>query len=273
MQRPIVSIIVPTKNSSKTIEGCLNSIKNQTYPNIELIVVDNFSTDETQKIAKKYTKHVFSKGPERSAQVNFGVSQSQGKYVYKVDSDFILDKNIVKECVELCNKGADAVVVHNTPDETISQIAKIRKFEVDMYKYNLNHSSARFVRKDLYEKIGGFNSEITAGEDYDFQNKLNREGAKISFAKAEALHLGEPKYLIKHLIKYYEYGKDFNNYSKHTDNSEKKVQIGFFRSIYFNNWKKFIKHPVIATEFIVYNFLKYLFGGTGYLVGKIKNNK
>ena len=168
---PLVSVIVPTKNSGEFMEQCLKSIRSQTYQNVELIVVDNNSTDDTKEIAKEYTNKVFNKGSERSAQINFGVQQAKGEYVYKVDSDFVLDKEVVEQCVNETQKGFDAIVVHNSPDTKVSWIAKIRKFEVGMYKYDITHSSARFVKKEIYEKIGGFNEKITAGEDYDFQNK------------------------------------------------------------------------------------------------------
>ena len=64
MDNPLVSVIVPTKNSSKTLEACLRSIKEQSYKNIEIIVVDNNSIDDTKESAKKYTDKVFNFGPE-----------------------------------------------------------------------------------------------------------------------------------------------------------------------------------------------------------------
>lgn len=76
--QPLVSVIVPTYNSEKFIGACLESIKNQMYTNIELIVVDNNSTDKTKEIAWRYTDKVFNKGPERSAQRNFGAKNSIG---------------------------------------------------------------------------------------------------------------------------------------------------------------------------------------------------
>lgn len=270
MKSPLVSIIVPTKNSEKYLDRCLASIIYQSYKNIELIVVDNNSTDNTKKIALKYTKKVYNKGPERSAQVNFGVEKSSGEFVYKVDSDFVLDKEIVTQCIEKVYEGYDAIIVHNTPDQTISWIAKIRKFEVDMYKYNLNHASARFVRKSIYQKIGGFNEQITAGEDYDFQNKLNRLGVKSVFIDAEALHLGEPTQFWSHMKKYYIYGKDFVNY-RSENQEESKTQLSFFRSVYFSHIKDFFLHPFTGILFIFYNITKYFFGGIGFVVGKIKN--
>lgn len=268
MHNPLVSIIVPTKNSAQFLEACLASIQNQTYKNIELIVVDNFSTDDTIEIAKKFTEKVYSKGPERSAQVNYGVTKASGVYVYKVDSDFVLDLEVVEQCAQEVERGFDAIVVHNTPDEEISWIAKIRKFEVDMYKYDLTHSSARFVRKDVYAAIGGFDEEITAGEDYDFQNKLNRTGYKTGFVDAEALHKGEPTSLCKHLMKYYEYGKDFVKFQS-KNRVESKDQLGFLRLVYLKHWKKFLVNPITSLLFIGYTFCKYTAGGFGYLVGKL----
>lgn len=252
----------------KFLEVCLQSIQNQTYKNIELIVVDNFSTDDTQACARKFTDKVFEHGPERSEQVNHGVTKAEGEYVYKVDSDFVLDPKVVEQCVVEIQKDFDAIVVHNSPDVRVSWIAKIRKFEVDMYKYDITHSSARFVKKDVYDAIGGFNPAITAGEDYDFQNKLNRQGYKTGYIDAEALHLGEPTHFFPHMKKYYEYGKDFRNYQ--SENKEEAAeQLAFGRSVYIKNWRKFIQQPVLGLGFIFYNICKYGFGGTGFVMGGI----
>jgi glycosyltransferase involved in cell wall biosynthesis len=272
MKQPLVSVIVPTKNSATFLRECLRSIRAQTYKNVELIIVDNFSTDKTASIAKKIADKIYSMGPERSAQVNFGVAKSKGEYVYKVDSDFVLDKRVIEDCVAEIRKGYDAIVVHNSPDSSISWIAKIRKFEVTMYKYDLSHSSARFVRRDVYKKIGGFNSRITAGEDYDFQNKLNRAGYRTGFIDSEALHRGEPIKFWPHMKKYYDYGRDFVNY-KSENALESKVQLSFFRSVYIKHWSNFIRHPIQAFNFIIYNFCKYLAGGLGMLTIKARAKK
>src|SRR4030067_364405 len=112
---PLVSIIVPTRNSQATIERCLLSIRKQDYANLEIIVVDNYSRDRTRQLAEKYADKIFLKGPERGAQVNFGVGEAAGKYVYRVDSDFVLSSSIVTEAVEMREQhGFDAIVVHNT---------------------------------------------------------------------------------------------------------------------------------------------------------------
>jgi len=266
---PLVSVIITTKNSEETLDRCLKSIKNQTYKKIEIILVDNNSTDKTKQIARKYTKLVFNKGPERSAQRNLAIKKSKGDFVYIIDSDFVLESKVIEECVNKMKKGFDAIVVHNTPDESISWIAKTRKFETNMYKYNLDHSAARFFKKSVFLAIGGYNEKVIAGEDYDIQNKLNRKGYKTGFVDAEAIHLGEPKSFRKHMKKYYDYGKDFVNYRK-DHKEESKTQLSFIRPVYKKNWKNFLFHPIKSIIFIFYHLCKFSFGGIGYLVGKVR---
>lgn len=263
---PLVSVIVPCYNSAPMLDECLQSIVNQTYDNFELIVVDNNSKDDTLRIARKYTKHVYTKGPERSAQVNYGVKLSKGEYIYKVDSDFVLDPTVVEECVAVIQKGFDAIVVHNSPDVRVSWIAMIRKFEVDMYKYDLTHSSARFMNKKVFLALGGFNEEVTFAEDYDIQNRLIRNGYKTGFINAEALHLGEPKKFWPHMKKYYQYGQDAVHYTQHNAD-ESKQQLAFFRNVYIRNWRRFAKRPFMGAAFIVYSTFKYASGGLGYAEG------
>src|SRR6202165_4416134 len=263
-EHPLVSVIVPTKNSEPFIRRCLESVRAQTYTNLELIVVDNSSTDRTQPIAHDFTPNVYTCGPERSAQLNYGVERARGRYVYKVDSDFLLDRQVVEQCVERACEGYDAIVVHNSPDASVSWIAKVRKFEVDMYKYDLTHSSARFVSKAAYKAIGGFNESITAGEDYDFQNRLNRGGFRTGFVSAEALHLGEPTSLRKHLTKYFVYGQDFVNF-RSSNKKESKAQLRFLRPAYFRHWQQFVRHPLLAAAFALYALLKFAFGAAGLL--------
>ena len=85
MQNGLVSVIIPTKNSAELLTKCLDSVISQSYKNLEIILVDNNSSDKTKEIATEYTNLVFNQGPERSAQVNFGVTKASGEFVYKID--------------------------------------------------------------------------------------------------------------------------------------------------------------------------------------------
>lgn len=265
-QEGVVSVVVPTRNSERYLTECLTSIRAQTYANMELIVVDNYSTDSTVDIAKKFADIVETAGPERSAQVNLGVHIASGEYVFRVDSDFRLHHDVVKECVEIMKAGAGAVVVHNTPDASVGLLARIRKFEVDMYKYSLDHTAARFLSRELFEEIGGLREDVTAGEDYDFQNRLRAAGVTIATAEAEAVHLDEPTQLVPLLRKYFWYGYDFRNYRRYNQ-VESRTQLAFLRLAYILHWRDFLAHPIMGLMFLAYHCAKFASGGLGYSFG------
>ena len=73
---PLVSIIVPTRNSEEFLDRVLINLMKQTYENKEIIVVDNFSTDNTPQIAKRWADAFYQIGPERATQVNYGIEKS-----------------------------------------------------------------------------------------------------------------------------------------------------------------------------------------------------
>src|SRR3989338_8101030 len=101
MNRPLVSIIIQTKNAAWCLQRCLESVQAQTYPAIEVIVVDNCSRDETRAIAKRFTDNVLTVGPERTAQMNAGIARATGTYVYEIAADFTLDPELVERVVDL----------------------------------------------------------------------------------------------------------------------------------------------------------------------------
>ncbi len=177
---PLVSVIIPTRNSARTLERCLESIKEQSYKNIELIVVDNNSSDNTKEIARKYTDKVFNFGPERSAQRNYGAKESRGEYLLIHDSDIYFHIDSVRECVEISKKeNADAVIL---PEESIGEgfWAKVKAFERSFYVGNDYIEAARFFRKGIYDKVGGYDEELTGPEDWDLTIRLRKGGYKIS---------------------------------------------------------------------------------------------
>src|SRR3989344_4934350 len=101
----LVSIVIPTYNCQDLIVDCLESIAKKTYKNIEIIVVDSFSTDNTPKIAKKYGKvYSYGRDPKQKnifavpLQRNFGMNKSKGKYLYYIDSDMRLSQKVVETC-------------------------------------------------------------------------------------------------------------------------------------------------------------------------------
>ena len=180
---PLVSVLIPTYNSGSTIEKCIESVKAQTYQNIEIIVVDNFSLDRTIRIAERLGVKTLTKGPERSAQMNYGVSYAQGKYILRVDSDMILDKDLIEKCLELCYKGAAAVVVPVLPHPNGPRNfwTSCRMLEQKMLLDDMVNVAPRFIDRSVFLMVGGYDETIVAWEDYDLHNRLLKSRCRVVF--------------------------------------------------------------------------------------------
>ena len=100
---PLVSVIIPTNNSAKKIVFCLESIKAQTHERIEILVIDNYSSDNTLEIASKFGTNIFLCRGKRTKAKNFGISQSSCGFLLFVDSDVILDSHVIEECIRACS--------------------------------------------------------------------------------------------------------------------------------------------------------------------------
>lgn len=273
MKNPLVSIIIPCLNSSEFIGRCLESVKNQTYKNIEIIVVDNFSKDETTKIAKRYTSKVYSFGPERGAQMNYGLKKASGKYIYRIDSDFILEREVVEQCVETCEKeNLDGIAVHNTSADGLGFWADVRKIERDTYRDDDLIVGVRFLSKKAWDKIGFFDEGMAGPEDFEFHNKFINAGFKYGRIKAIERHLGEFKSIKDIWKKFYYYGKSNYYYVKKYPSRATKQYIPF-RPSYFRHFKELISNPILFLGFIVMNIVKYSAGGAGFLWAMINESR
>lgn len=103
----LVSVIVPVYNSEKYLEECIESILNQTYTNIELLLVDDGSTDDSGIICKRYSKwdervsYYYEENGGVSSARNNGLSNSKGKYVVFVDSDDVIGKRAIENLINM----------------------------------------------------------------------------------------------------------------------------------------------------------------------------
>jgi glycosyltransferase involved in cell wall biosynthesis len=265
-KQPLVSVIIPTLNSQSYLLSCLESIKTQTYPNIEIIVVDNYSSDNTLKIAREYADIILKRGPERSSQINYGAKKSSGKYLYRVDSDFVLDKDLIEMAVKKCEiENYDAVCIQNFSDPTISFWSRVRKLERDCYANDDLNIAAAFIKKDVFVAINGFDEELVAGEDYDLHNRLIKNGYHIARIESVELHLGEPRSLQDIARKHYYYGKTL---VKFVDKNQDKAssQLSPMRPAFVKSWRKFLNQPDITMGFFIYQFVRYFSAGIGYFV-------
>jgi cellulose synthase/poly-beta-1,6-N-acetylglucosamine synthase-like glycosyltransferase len=123
----------------------------------------------------------------------------------------------------------------------------------------------------VYQAIGGFNNKTVAGEDYDFQSKLNKGGYKCGYVDAEALHMDEPKdsEFFKLMKKFYKYGKDSVNFINENPSDVSKQIV---RRVYLKHWKKLITHPFMTICFVLYMTSKFTAGGLGMLSALVEKN-
>lgn len=271
MSHPLVSVIVPTYNSSHCLDECLKSIKNQSYENIELIVVDNNSKDFTKKIARCYTQNVFNQGPERSAQRNYGVAMSAGQYVAIIDSDMELTINVIKDCVAAIEKNCiiTGVII---PEESFGEglWANCKKLERSFYVGVEWMEAARFFKKKSYEEVGGYNEEMVSGEDWDLSQRIGQIG-KISRINNYIYHNEGRTSLFNIIKKKYYYAQKFSHYIN-VNRSEIKIaqQTGIISRylLFFSSPRKLFSSPFLGLSMIFMKTCEFGVGGVGYMIGK-----
>ncbi len=160
-----VSIIVPVYNVEEYLRKCLDSLVNQTYQNIEIIIVNDGTKDNSQSIIDEYKKK-FSKlinsymkenGGLASAR-NYGIDKATGEYIMFVDSDDYIDTNMVEKLVRTASKKYSDIVVSNFYRVEDDKTIEVKTFGIisdNVYKnYILNCSGAcwQLIKKELFTK-------------------------------------------------------------------------------------------------------------------------
>lgn len=282
-----VSVVVTTKNEEKNIENCLKSIQLQTWTNIEIIVVDNNSSDKTKELSRTYTELVFDKGPERSAQRNYGlIDIATGVYGMFIDADMILTPNLIETCVgEFLSN--ESIALHI--EEIVlgkGKLARVRRFERSFYSGTCI-DGVRFFKLDDFKKIGGFDAALPPGpEDWDLDKRFKKMG-KLTLVNsgssveswpldnfiqsrgitrprslAGIFHNEDEQSLKRYLAKKSYYSGSMDAYQKKwPDDADIRRQLGFFYrffSVFLENgrWKKIVRNPmrfmgVISLRFLV----------------------
>lgn len=257
MTQELVSVIITTRNSAQTLEALLISVKNQTYRYIETILVDNSSTDNTKQIAYQYTKRVYNKGPERSVQRNFGVSKSNGKYVFILDSDMELGKNVIKNCVKKMYENQDlgALIV---PEKSfgVGFWAKCKAFEREFYVGDNDIEAARFFKKTIFLKFKGYDLSLTGPEDWDLPLRMRKAGVKIGRIKDYILHNERKFSIINSAKKKFYYASHAASYLKRHPEMITTQGNLLFRAVFFRKWKKLLSNPTLALGMFFMRFIE-----------------
>jgi len=176
---PLVSVIIPTYNRGYCISESIDSVLNQEYRQIELIVVDDGSTDETRELVTKYPDLIYRRLEKNSGVSharNLGIDLAQGELICFLDSDDLWEKNKLKVQVDWMQAHPDCKIAYS--DEIwirngvrVNPMKKHRKFSGDIYQHCLAlcivSPSSVILRSSLLREIGGFDENFPVCEDYD----------------------------------------------------------------------------------------------------------
>ena len=205
MNSDLVSIIIPVYNVEKYLKKCLDSVINQTYKNIEIIIINDGSTDNSLKICQNYEKKysnikvINQNNQGLSAARNKGIDESKGKYITFIDSDDYYDLDAVEKFYILATeKNADLVccgtycenengkyyLKHCLSEE--KEYDNYEALETMLLSKGIDPSACnKFYKKKLFNKI-----KFPIGEYYEDLSIMY----KIVFESKKIVHMGMPKY-------------------------------------------------------------------------------
>ncbi len=188
MNSSLVSVIIPCFNQSDYLEDSVRSVINSTYKNLEIIIVNDGSTDSTEEVALRLKDefsfiHYFyqeNKGP--SAARNLGIRNSKGSVILPVDSDDLIDEKYIEEGVKVIENEPNVKVVCSDAQMFGDRTGKwiLPDFSINkLVRRNLIFSTA-FFRKADWERIGGYDENMTWSlEDWDFWLSLLKDGGEV----------------------------------------------------------------------------------------------
>ena len=163
-----VSVIIPTYNSDKYLKKCIESILLQTYKNIEIIIINDGSTDKTDDIVKKYEderiKYYKNKNQGIGKSRNYGIKQSTGEYIMFVDSDDYIDESAVEEMIKkITDSNLDMLVCDFYKIEKVKEEVKLVQFD----DCSLNERQNLLLGNSLeYGKVGSIQWQCNSSSLY-----------------------------------------------------------------------------------------------------------
>jgi glycosyltransferase involved in cell wall biosynthesis len=206
---PKISVITVSLQSIETIEATINSVLNQTYDNLEYLVIDGGSTDGTVELLKKYSsgrrvKFISEADNGIYDAMNKGIKIANGEWIYFIGSDDTMFSVDVIERIFSQDYGI-AEIIYGNVQLLHSGLIYDGPFDHEkISQTNICHQGM-FIKKKLYEKLGGFNTNYPVAADYEFNLKCMGMGISAVYVN-ETIALYNEKGFSFHV-----WDKNFHN--------------------------------------------------------------
>ncbi|TGN41528.1 glycosyltransferase [Marinobacter confluentis] len=178
---PTVSVIMPTFNRAKFLPQAVGSVLSQSYADLELIIIDDGSTDDTVKVLAPFlnddrVRYFHQENRGQSKARNVGLNQASGEFIAFLDSDDTWATEKLKKQVALISRLPGAAIVHGD-EETVNEKGEVISFD-NMKRYsgritrqlladNSVSITTALVRRKCFDEMGGFQASHGVADDYD----------------------------------------------------------------------------------------------------------
>ena len=197
-----ISVIIPVFNGEATIRETIDSIVNQTFRDIEIIIINDGSTDATLETIKEISDSrikIFSySNAGLSASRNRGISQATGEYISFIDADDLWTPDKLELQWQALQQNPQAAVAYSWTDyidESSKFLKSGRRIKVNGDAFSkllvtnfLENGSNQLIRKTALEKVGGFDESLNASEDFDMWLRLATNYQFICVEKPQILY-------------------------------------------------------------------------------------
>ncbi len=260
-----VSVLIPAYNQAELLKRCLNSFKNQSNKDFEIIVVDDGSKDNTLAVLKEFKskkiKYFSQENRGPSAARNLAYSKSKGRYIAYIDADQEVPSNFIEEILKALDH-VDAIYI---PERSASENFWTKCIEMEriiLYEHT-KRGVPRIYKRELINKIGFFDERLKFGEDWELFQRAKRARARFGQLPLFLIHheVESPMHTIK---KYFKYGIKARKLVR-----KKEDAISFYAAanqrVMKNLIKYFFKDPFLVIGSLVYRCIKTLSALIGYL--------
>ncbi len=180
-----VSVIIPCYNAVKYVEETLQSISSQTFKNIEIIAVDDGSTDDTFSIINNYklkdnrliTLQIQNGGSSKARMA--GAKLAKGEYLLFLDSDDKILPTYIEKCLSIADKGYDIVYTEARYFDRKTGTYDIPKYQLLDFLCSNCITITSIIRKKLFDNVGGYDLDIMQMEDWECYINLIEHGARV----------------------------------------------------------------------------------------------